>query len=947
MTGAARGATNSGSVLFGDQTIEANQDQNSAGWAEAFPFASANSGTATSVSVYVDGSSSARTLIAGIYSDKSGHPGSLLGSGSLASPKRSAWNVVTVQGAAVSAGSTYWIAVLGTGGRLYFRDRASGPCLSENSAQSSLTALPSTWTSGPEYNTCPISAYAQAAAGSSPQSAPSNTSAPVVSGSAVQGQTLSVSNGSWSTSPTSYAYRWQDCDSAGANCTAISGATYSSYTLQASDVGHTMRAVVTASNSAGSSTASSSATAIVAAPQAPTAGFTYSPGAPVTGQSVSFDGSASSCSYAPCTYSWADDPPSGGSWALGSGQRISFTFSVVGTKYVTLTMTDAAGRTATVEHDVVVTAASSGSAPTASSAPQITGTAQQGQTLSVSNGSWTGSPTSYAYQWQDCDSSGASCANISGATGSSYSLGAGDVGHTMRAMVTASNSSGSATAGSAPTAMVASSSGGAASGAGGAAPSNSALPVVSGSASQGSTLSTSNGSWNGSPTSFTYAWQDCDSSGGNCSNISGATAGSYTLVGADVGHTVRSVVTAHNSSGAASASSAQTGVVVSSGSTACNLNANTSNFSSQVSAASPGQTICLATGNYGTWGGVNKAITITAASGATPTLSLNVSSGGGFTLDHLNMNPVGTESMITGTAHDITIQNSTLSYTTEVIPGASTNVNVVFNHDHFPLFVANSGPHSMVWDECPQGSNGCASGTGNATGVVIENSVIDNPSHLAGVADGIDCDANTTEIDNNDFSGINDASSGGNHGDNIQVNGGICNVKGNYFHGMLNSASCSFSEWDGGGPNVIENNVVDTGGCYEAIALLADHNSTVDHNTFITPSGGCFASPQSACAAVDTGARDAGQSGFGTVYRDNVMAGINNGDGGRNASYSENHNLCLSACGGGTGDVIGTPTLAGGSQPTTFNGFALASGSPGIGAASDGTNTGIQLPTGG
>src|ERR1700733_6866567 len=177
--------------------------------------------------------------------------------------------------------------------------------------------------------------------------------------------------------------------------------------------------------------------AAMAAP--PTAAFSYSPGAPVTGQSVSFNGSASSCPDAPCTYSWADDPPSGGSWPLGTGQKISFTFKVVGTKYVTLTATDAAGRTASVEHNVAVTSPG-GAAPTSTAAPQISGPAQQGQTLTVSTGSWTGTPSSYGYQWEDCNSSGASCANISGATSASYSVGASDVGDAMRAVGTASHS---------------------------------------------------------------------------------------------------------------------------------------------------------------------------------------------------------------------------------------------------------------------------------------------------------------------------------------------------------------------------------------------------------------------------------------------------------------------------------------------------------------------------
>ena len=84
-----------------------------------------------------------------------------------------------------------------------------------------------------------------------PPSPPANTALPVISGTAQQGQTLTASNGSWTNSPTAFAYQWQDCDSAGASCTSISGATTSSYTLAAGDVGHTIRVGVVASNAGG------------------------------------------------------------------------------------------------------------------------------------------------------------------------------------------------------------------------------------------------------------------------------------------------------------------------------------------------------------------------------------------------------------------------------------------------------------------------------------------------------------------------------------------------------------------------------------------------------------------------------------------------------------------------------------------------------------------------
>ncbi|MGN6870631.1 MAG: PKD domain-containing protein [Solirubrobacteraceae bacterium] len=214
---------------------------------------------------------------------------------------------------------------------------------------------------------------------------------------------------------------------------------------------YTIRSEVTATTASGSASATSAAIGPIQ-PLPPTASFGFSPAAPVTAQSVHFDASASSCPVGPCSFSWADDPPSGGTWPLGSGQTLDFTFQGAGTKYVTLTVTDALNRTATVEHDVVV--ATAPSAPSNTAPPVISGTAQQGQTLTVSNGSWSGSPTSYAYQWRDCNSSGAACTNITGATGAAYVAGSADVGHTLLATVTATNSAGTGAASSASTAVV-------------------------------------------------------------------------------------------------------------------------------------------------------------------------------------------------------------------------------------------------------------------------------------------------------------------------------------------------------------------------------------------------------------------------------------------------------------------------------------------------------------
>jgi hypothetical protein len=95
---------------------------------------------------------------------------------------------------------------------------------------------------------------------------PENVTRPLITGAALTGETLKVSTGTWTGSPSSFAYQWQDCNSAGAACANITGASASSYKLKASDVGHTVRAVVRAENEAGSSAVSSAATALVSAP---------------------------------------------------------------------------------------------------------------------------------------------------------------------------------------------------------------------------------------------------------------------------------------------------------------------------------------------------------------------------------------------------------------------------------------------------------------------------------------------------------------------------------------------------------------------------------------------------------------------------------------------------------------------------------------------------------
>ena len=83
-------------------------------------------------------------------------------------------------------------------------------------------------------------------------SAPVDFSFPEIVGLARQGQTLSVRPGTWmGPPPLSYAYQWERCDAAGEACTALSGATGSSYTPTSGDVAGTLRVLVSASDTAG------------------------------------------------------------------------------------------------------------------------------------------------------------------------------------------------------------------------------------------------------------------------------------------------------------------------------------------------------------------------------------------------------------------------------------------------------------------------------------------------------------------------------------------------------------------------------------------------------------------------------------------------------------------------------------------------------------------------
>ena len=192
-------------------------------------------------------------------------------------------------------------------------------------------------------------------------------------------------------------------------------------------------------------------------------------------------------------------------------------------------------------------------APVNTAPPVISGTTQVGQTLTTTNGAWSNSPTSFAYQWLRCNGGGNACVNVANGTQRSYTLVGADAGRTIRVRVTATNADGSSSAQSDQTETItpATSTAG---------PRNTEPPTISGIPKVGQELTANEGSWTGNPT-YTYQWQRCDADVASCGSVVGATGKTYGVRLADLGFRLRVAVTARNPRGSATANSAITAVV--------------------------------------------------------------------------------------------------------------------------------------------------------------------------------------------------------------------------------------------------------------------------------------------------------------------------------------------------------------------------------------------------
>jgi hypothetical protein len=387
---------------------------------------------------------------------------------------------------------------------------------------------------------------------------PNGLVAPSLGGDAGLGGTLSVVEGQeGGSSPIGESYMWQRCDASGQNCADIPGATTSSYTATHGDVGSTIQALVTYSNQYGMDveTVGPSAVIVDAAPSSVSAPvITWSgaygiPGETASGTNGVWRGTA------PITYSyqWQMCDPTGANCSPMEGQTTaSYTTQpqdVATVVELTVTATDGLGSASATSNQLLISAASP---PQSLVAPSISGTAQDGQTLTADPGSWTQDPTSYGYQWLDCNPYpyGTRCTTVAGATGQTYTLQDSDVASQMEVQVTATNSDARTTANSAATASVTM-----------AQPVDLTPPSISGAAYTGNTFQANAGTWQSALYGLDYQWELCDATGSNCAEIPQAFESSYVAPAADAGSTLVVVVTGWSSSGSTSVMSPATPVL--------------------------------------------------------------------------------------------------------------------------------------------------------------------------------------------------------------------------------------------------------------------------------------------------------------------------------------------------------------------------------------------------
>ena len=252
--------------------------------------------------------------------------------------------------------------------------------------------------------------------------APVNVTPPAITGTPRQGVALSASTGTWNPPGTSYGYVWQRSTDGGATWTAIVGATASTYTPGASDIGARLRVTVTATNPYGVASATSAAVGAgrLRRPRQHERARHQRHAPPRPGPHRQRRPGTRPAPRTPTSGSARPTAPPGRRSAANAPNYTLTTADRDARVRVTVTATNAYGQAS-------ATSAAIGPVvwdpPVNTIAPSISGTTQRTFTLSAQPGTWDGSGNGYRYQWQR--DAGSGWAPIAGAIASTYRLAPG------------------------------------------------------------------------------------------------------------------------------------------------------------------------------------------------------------------------------------------------------------------------------------------------------------------------------------------------------------------------------------------------------------------------------------------------------------------------------------------------------------------------------------------
>lgn len=298
--------------------------------------------------------------------------------------------------------------------------------------------------------------------------APSLVEGPSIVGDAKVGLPLEVDLGEWEGSPATWTFEWYSCIVEGV-CDVIDGASSSTYVPTAVEVGTRLQVLVTASNPAGTSASYTDVSDVVEDTAVPPPAGTESEPPPVDSESEPPADVADGSVPEPVTL-----PEVSGVLAVGelltfssgiwsSVETVTFShqwqlwdgsvWEDVGDTPLLRVPVEAAGRqlrvtvTATnvygssVASSTPVLIAGEVPEPLTGSAPVVAGVAAVGGELSAAVEPWTGGvgDVSYQWSWERCTADVSVCSTVDGASSDVYAVGAGDVGHVLRAVLVVSD----------------------------------------------------------------------------------------------------------------------------------------------------------------------------------------------------------------------------------------------------------------------------------------------------------------------------------------------------------------------------------------------------------------------------------------------------------------------------------------------------------------------------